>query len=757
MRKLAWAALGVSLAVFLSHYLLPQTARIVLAAVCALAAPAALLLHGLNRKRLLLLVCAMAVGFGWYAVYANRVLEPLHALDGKTERTYAARVVQYPARYDRSVQLTLRLREPGLDRMLTRVYDYDPDDGCLDLCPGDEITVTLRLRSAETRYGEETDSYLARGVGATGTVLSAPEKTGTWKWSALYFPQRLSNRLQTVAAEIFPADVFSFAEALMLGEKRPLYAENLDIPLRDAGIMHAVAVSGLHLAFLIGAVQLLFGRRRFLALLSIPVIGVFVLMAGATPSVVRAAFMSVLILLAPVLERENDPATSLLTALAVMLLCQPFSAGSASLQLSFASMAGVLLLAGPIYNALVRRLCPTGVPNAMQHTLFTALGATLGSMSLALPIGAIRFGTFTLVSPVTNLLVVWILPVAFVGSYVAVLLGCLSLPLGSLAAWLVAWPLRCVLLIARGCAAIPGLKYAADAPLTVLWLVFAWLLAGLAVLCWLRKKPMRPAIPICCAVLALILSASLARFEGEREPRMTALDVGQGQCLLFRSGSASVMVDCGGTHSDRNAGDIAASALLKERRNSLDVLVLTHPHEDHVNGAARLLLQTRVRMLVLPAAADPEREPLRTVLETAERRGTEIVRLADDTELTVGDLNLRFFVAVGREQEDGCLLLRVSRGDFDTLITGDVTTGVEAQLAETYDLSGTELLIAGHHGSKRASGDALLSALDAEAAVISVGDNNYGHPTSETLERLARYGLAVWRTDEQGSVTILME
>ena len=116
MRKLAWAALGVSLAIFLSHYLLPQTARIVLAAVCVLAAPAALLLHGLNRKRLLLLLCAMAVGFGWYAVYANRVLDPLHALDGKTERTYAARVVQYPARYDRSVQLTLRLREPGFSR-----------------------------------------------------------------------------------------------------------------------------------------------------------------------------------------------------------------------------------------------------------------------------------------------------------------------------------------------------------------------------------------------------------------------------------------------------------------------------------------------------------------------------------------------------------------------------------------------------------------------------------------------------------------
>ena len=755
VRKLAWTAFGFSLAIFLAHYLLPLPwlGWFALGALAAL--PVSLCLRGLNRRRWLLVFIAMAVGFGWYAVYAHRVLTPLAALDGETERTVHARVTGFPVRYDYATGLTLRLYEPGLDHLSTRVYAYD--DSCGDLRPGDEITVTLRLRSAAERYGEETDTYLAQGVAAIGTVCDAPVRTGTWRWSWLYFPQRISARLQRVTAAIFPEDVFAFAQALMLGEKRPLYAQNLDIPLRDAGIMHAVAVSGMHLSFLLAALGVLFGRRRFWILLSFPFLIIFALMAGATPSVLRAVFMTMLVLLAPALERENDPATTLLTALAVMLLCQPFSAGSASLQLSFASMAGVLGLAQPIYRWLCARLSPNRDPGDRLHGLMTVLAATLGSMVATLPLGALRFGTVSLAAPITNLLVMWMLPYAFVGSYLAAVLGCLSLPLGRLAAWVVAWPLRYVLGVARVTSSLPGLRYAAAAPLTALWLVFVYLLIGALVIAHRRGATVRVLVPVCCCVITLVCVSLFSRLAGEAAPRVTALDVGQGQSLLFRDGAVSVLVDCGGTHTAQNAGDIAAQALLSERRETLDVLVLTHPHTDHVNGAERLLLQTRVRMLVLPAAADAESEPLRSILRTAERRGTEIVRLEDDTQLTLGGLRADFFVALGREQEDGCLMLRVSRGDFDVLVTGDVTIGVEDVLASEYDLSGTELLIAGHHGSRYATGDTLLTATGAGAAVISCGYNNYGHPTPETLDRLAGHGVAVWRTDEQGSVTIRME
>ena len=238
---------------------------------------------------------------------------------------------------------------------------------------------------------------------------------------------------------------------------------------------------------------------------------------------------------------------------------------------------------------------------------------------------------------------------------------------------------------------------------------------------------------------------------------MTVLDVGQGQSVFFRSGRTSLLVDCGGINSPVGADVTASRALLRERRGALDVLVLTHPHRDHVNGAERLLLETRVRTLILPAAADTEAEPLRSILETAEQRGTEVIRLEDDAEMTLGDLNLQFFVALGREAEDGCLMLRITRGGFDTLITGDVPIETETVLAADYDLADTELYIAGHHGSKNASGDSLLDALGAETAVISCGWNTYGHPAQETLDRITAHGIEIRRTDEEGSVTIRME
>ena len=755
MRKLAWFGFGFALAVFLSHYLIPLPALYGFAFGAAALASGGFLLRGLNRRRWMLCLLAMAVGFGWYAFRAHCVLDPLAGLDGKTEQIYHARVLDYPVRGDFSTSLLLRLEEPGLDRLAVRAYAHD--EGCDGLLPGDLIDISMKLRTGAKRYGEETDAYLSMGIAAVGTVTDAPVKTGEWNYKILCLPKVLAHRMQEMARALFPDDVFPFAQALMLGEKRALYESNLDIPLRGAGIMHAVAVSGMHLAFLIGAVQLLFGRRRFLSLISLPLLALFALMAGMTPSVVRAGVMASFVLLAPALNRENDPATSLLAALLILLLCQPFSAGSASLQLSFAAMAGVLFLTGPIYRRMAAGIFGEREPNGAAHTAMTTAAASLGAMAPTIPLSAMHFGTMTLAAPITNLLVFWALPIAFVGSFAAVLLGFMSAPLGVWTAKLVAWPLRYVLWIARCTAALPGLRFDGTAPLTILWLAACYL-TGFAL--WLRHrkgKQVRLFAPVCACLALLLLTSAAARYQGERTPRVTALDVGQGQSIFFRAGRASLLVDCGGINTEEGADVTAGRALLRERRETLDALVLTHPHQDHVNGAERLLLTTHVRTLIVPAAADAAAEPLRSILETAKRRGTEILRLEDDAELTIGQLQLQFFAALGRWEEDGCMMLRVTHGSFDTLITGDVPIETENALAAEYHLSGTELYIAGHHGSKHASGDTLLDALGAKTAIVSCGYNTYGHPAQEALDRIYAHGMDLRRTDEDGSVTIRME
>lgn len=748
---------GLSGAIFLAHYLLPATWLNWAALALAVLFPLCWLLPQKAKGRTRLLFAGAAVGFLCYAFAVQTCLTPLQNLPAD-EITVFARVTEYPIHFDYSTGVTVRITEPGLDRLQARVYAYD--HSCDDLRPGDEITFAVKLRPATTRFGEETDTYLSRGIGLLGTVKSPPERTGTWRFTWLYFPKTLAHRLQALVETLFPADVSAFAQALMLGEKRALYAENLDIPLKNAGIMHLAAVSGLHLGFLLMVLQLPFGRRRGWSLLVLPLIAVFVVMAGCTPSVLRAAFMFTLLLLAPILGRENDMPTTLLTALGVLLLFNPFSAGSVSLQLSFGSMAGMCLFMPPIGQWLWARLPAwKNMGKARQTVLryFTAtFSGTIGSMAFALPLSALHFGTLQLAAPITNLLVMWLMPFVFPACFAAALLGFVSMPVGGMAAWLVAWPLRYVLLCARAAASIPGLLYSAQNPLVVLWLVFAYVLFGLT---WRLspRREYRPLLPVCCCVMALCAVTMCTRLNADRDARVTAIDVGQGQCLYFRDGNASLMVDCGGNHTVTNAGDLAAQTLLAEGRNSLDALILTHPHEDHVNGAERLLRQIRVGTLLLPAAADPETDPVRSILQTAEERGTEVIRLESDTELDLDALHASLYVALGRGYEDGCLMLRVSDGDFDTLITGDVTTAVEQMLTAEENLTGTELLIAGHHGSKHATGDVLLNELGATGAIISCGENSYGHPTPEAMARLSEHGIKIYRTDTLGSVTIRME
>ena len=350
----------------------------------------------------------------------------------------------------------------------------------------------------------------------------------------------------------------------------------------------------------------------------------------------------------------------------------------------------------------------------------------------------------------------WLLPWAFLGCFGVILLGMIWLPLGSAAGLAVAWPLRFVLLCAKGVAGIPGLLYSVQNTMVVLWLIFAYLIFSLT---WLAspKGSFRPVLPVCCVIMGLCLVTVLTRVQADETGRVTAIDVGQGQCLLFRDGDASVMVDCGGNHTVTNAGDLAAQTLLAEGRTSLDALILTHPHQDHVNGVERLLLQTRVGALILPAAADAESDPIRSILETVQSRGTEVYRLTTDTDLELEPLHIAFFVSLGVPYEDGCMMLRLSDGAFDALVTGDVTTEVEQQLANLYDLEGTELFIAGHHGSKHASGDALLNELGATGAIISCGYNTYGHPTPEAMARLSEHEIEIYRTDTLGNVTVRME
>ena len=210
----------------------------------------ALLLPGAPRRRVMLALLSAAIGFGWYAAASAARLTPAEAVPDELQ-TLAGRVTEYPAAYEHSCGLTVLLTSPDVPHCRARLYVSDAEAAALR--PGDEITAEVRLRASTHHYGAETDAYTSKGIYLIGNVKEGSlTHTGVWAHSRLYWPKTVARALKTSAQAAFPADVLPFAQAFMLGDKTALYAQNLDIPLSTTGIMHTVAVSGLHLAFLLG-------------------------------------------------------------------------------------------------------------------------------------------------------------------------------------------------------------------------------------------------------------------------------------------------------------------------------------------------------------------------------------------------------------------------------------------------------------------------------------------------------------------------
>ncbi|MBR3640530.1 MAG: MBL fold metallo-hydrolase, partial [Oscillibacter sp.] len=200
----------------------------------------------------------------------------------------------------------------------------------------------------------------------------------------------------------------------------------------------------------------------------------------------------------------------------------------------------------------------------------------------------------------------------------------------------------------------------------------------------------------------------------------------------------------------RDAGCDAADQLLSMGCRGADALILTHFDSDHVNGAEHLFCRVPVRELLIPAEAD-DGGGRESVLRLAAAYRVPVREITEVTVLPLADAVLTLYPsAPSQADNDRGLAVLASAGESDLLLTGDMSRAAEKKLLQEYDLPDIEALVAGHHGAADATGAELLSTLDPETVLISVGSNSYGHPSCETLLRLT--GREVYRTDRHGNI-----
>ncbi len=265
-----------------------------------------------------------------------------------------------------------------------------------------------------------------------------------------------------------------------------------------------------------------------------------------------------------------------------------------------------------------------------------------------------------------------------------------------------------------------------------------------------------------CAVLALLLLlCPLLLFGGCAEQEDTlcvsVLDVGQSDCILLRQGERTMLIDTGSaTERDRLVGELAAHGV-----KHLDVLVITHPHEDHY-GNARTVLEKYGADTLLLSDAEAQEAAFALVTKTAERSGTEIKTVGDGYEFSLGDASCEVLCASveGENLNNTSLVLRICFGDTVLLFMGDAEKEAELSLiaANGPEILNCDFLKIGHHGSDTATGEELLSAATPTVAVISCGvQNEFGFPHAAVLQRLEEARVSVYRTDLCGTLEFVLD
>lgn len=600
---------------------------------------------------------------------------------------------------------------------------------------------------ARGRLGPPRDPGLAGTLSPVGSPVVVSEPDPWWRGAAAV---RASLR-ESVAHR--PADQRVLVPAMVNGDDAgldPALAEDF----RTTGLTHLLAVSGTNLTLLVGFLLVLarwcgVRGRGLYAVAGLGIVG-FVLLARTEPSVLRAAAMGSVALLAMGTAGRRRGARALGVALVVLLLLDPGLAVSIGFALSVLATGGILLLA-PVWRDALGRWMPRWLAEAIAVPAAAQLACT--------PLVAAISGQVSLVAVAANLLVVPAVGPATVLGLAGALLGLVTESLGrvggTLAAWCVAW----IIAVARHGAGLPTAAVDwASGPLSLALLTVLCVAMAVVAPWVLRRRGTGVACLIAAGAAVVVRPPSPGWPPADWV--LVACDVGQGDGLVLNAGGGrAVVVDAG---PEPDAMDRCLDELAVE---SVPLVLLSHFHADHVDGLEGVGRGRRLGVVVTAGMLDPH-AGVATVESAARSLGVPL-RLADAGVRRVGDVTLQVLTpragpprlgpGDGSEANDASVVALVEVRGVRILLTGDLEPPGQARVARTFPGLHVDVLKVPHHGSRFQDLD-FLTGLGAEVAVVSAGEgNDYGHPAPDVLAALERAGTQVARTDRDGAVAVVRD
>lgn len=786
----ALVAVGIALARVLPDVSAGMWAAVGLAGPIGAAAYAAWSRRRLVTLRPLALAVAVVVAAGALGATreaSHRDWPPsnIHSLaDAASDRDDATialwgTVLDVPQRTDWAIRLTLAVDSAGRGeargtvsgRVQASLMHNDGQAVYPALQSGDRVRLVGDLKPLSRRRNPAQMDYGAylRRQGISAQMRVADETGVQFLRPSRSLVTRSAERVRrhvrrTVAQHVPTAESRGLLLALLLADRSTIETETLDA-FRETGLMHLLAVSGLHVGLVgltlymllkpvLGRLHL---RRRSVevarSVVTLAILGVYVWVAGASVSVVRAFVMVAVVIVGRTFERRVDTLNALGLAALALLVHWPAALFDVGFQLSFGAVAAIVTLTPLVTAAVPERIRQSPMGTALVGSVATSLAATVGTAPALLA----HFGRLPLGGLVLNVPAIPLTALTLGAG-----LGCVVLaPIPPLAAALGAVAdLAGRVLLAITEAGAQTLGWATysrylDAPTALI--ACALTIGALAL--WRRPVARRRLVLAAVASVAIGMWASVVR--GDERPRLDVLflDVGQGDAtLLALPNGRHVLVDAGlrSPYVDEGARTVLPH-LQRYGIDHLDALVLTHADADHIGGAASVLEAVRVGRLVVNGQSG-ETDLWADVMAAADSLNVPIHAVGTGDTLDLDpSVRLRVLGPAGRmaSPNDASVMLRVEHGATRWLLTGDAEAAGESALVDRFATAlAADVVKVGHHGSETSSTEPLVDAAGRPLfAVVSVARRNrYGLPDEAPLARWTATGAEVLQTSYEGAI-----
>ncbi|WP_166701772.1 DNA internalization-related competence protein ComEC/Rec2 [Bacillus albus] len=577
------------------------------------------------------------------------------------------------------------------------------------------------------------------------------------QWILLLRQQAISG-----VTEMFPEQSGAFMNALVFGDRQQMIYE-VEEQYQQFGLVHLLAISGSHIVLLMVIVYFILLRsgvtREVATVCLIFCIPLYMILAGASPSVIRASITGVLMLIAFMCSIRLSSLDALSVTAICMLIFDPYLVFNIGFQFSFVG-SFALLLSAPLLlessNGVIR--------NSIYISFISQLVST--------PILLYHFGYFSPYSIFLNILYVPFLSLIVLPCSIVILICIPIIPF-----------------LAKGLANVLSiglnlsndfLSYCENLPFTRLnfgqtpiLLVTLYCVSIISVLMVWERRMSKGIMCIASGIFLFISTCHYVYPYFRESGSVTFLDVGQGDSILIRLpyDKEIYLIDTGGTirvnkeewqrkKREFSVGnDILIPYLQKEGIKKIDKLIVTHGDADHIGAAQELLSNIIVKEVVF-GRKEQDAELEKVVKKQALEKEVKIREVGEGESWSVNGAEFFVLAPTGKEKSENnaSIVVWAKLGGLTWLFTGDLEEGGERFLVATYSELRADVLKVAHHGSNTSSITPFLSAVQPNMAIISAGERNrYGHPHKEVIERLEKMGIEIWRTDKRGAISYVFK